>query len=58
MKVQIGVLEVHVTVFDLEYLHLSQVIGLLVLLPEILSLFVSPCDVKLVSSLHGPFKFL
>jgi hypothetical protein len=44
MKVQIGVLEAHVAVFDLENLHLSQVIGLLVLLPVILCLFMRPRD--------------
>ena len=58
MKVQVGVLESHVAVFDLENLHLSQVIGLLVLLPIVLSLFVRPRDLMLVASLHGPLKYL
>jgi hypothetical protein len=58
MKVQVGVLEGHVTVFDLEDLHLSQVIGLLVLLPIVLSLFMRPRDLKLVASLHSPLKYL
>jgi len=58
MKVQIGVLEAHVTVFDLEDLHLSQVIGLLVLLPVILCLFMRARDLKLVTSLHGPLECL
>ena len=58
MKVQVGVLEGHVTVFDLENLHLSQVIGLLVLLPVVFSLILSPRDLKLVASLHGPLKCL
>lgn len=58
MKVQVGVLEGHVAVFDLEDLHLSQVIGLFVLLPVVLSLFMRLRDLKLVASLHGPLKCL
>jgi hypothetical protein len=58
MKVQIGVYEAHITVFDLEDLHLSQVIGLLILLSVVLCLLVRPSYLKLVSILHGPLEHL
>jgi hypothetical protein len=48
MKVQLGVLEANLTVFDREDLHLREVIGLLELISVVLNLFVYSRDLELV----------